>query len=221
MGPLTLAGLLYLGAAVGVLPFALRSRPSAGSIDRKNLLRLGGAVLFGGILGPVLLLSGLSLAPASSVVLWLSMETPATVLLGVAFFHEHADRRVWFAAALVVTASVMLASPSGFGTAGAAVLVLLACGCWGLDNNFTALIDEVDDDERSLALQLAIHNKHSGPVAQSRDIRKRIPASARGRFIFILNPDGPTHCRIIHQNGISAPRDQRLHRALRSVAASS
>jgi len=149
--PFTLAGLLYLGASLGVLPWALGSFPSLRTLDRKNLYRLGGAVLFGGIAGPLLLLSGLALAPASSVALWLGMETPATLILGLLLFREHADRRALSAAALITVASVMLASPSGFSSLLPAMFVVLACVAWGLDNNFTALIDGLTPAQSTLA----------------------------------------------------------------------
>ena len=43
----------------------------------------------------------------------------------------------------MVLAGVLLAAPHGFSLAPAALLVVVACTCWGLDNNFTALIDGV------------------------------------------------------------------------------
>jgi drug/metabolite transporter (DMT)-like permease len=74
--PFQLAGFLYLGAALAVAPaFFIKGTLSLPSIsDKPNRLRLLGAVVFGGILGPVLLLFGLSLAEAGSVSLWLNLE---------------------------------------------------------------------------------------------------------------------------------------------------
>jgi drug/metabolite transporter (DMT)-like permease len=141
LGPFTLAGLLYLGAAMGVFPFVLKRRMDWKRVDKKNMLYLAGAVLFGGILGPVALLWGLTLAPASSVALWLNLETPATVILGLIFFRDQLDRYTWLAVILVMVGSLVLVSPSGFGTLQAALLVLIACVFWGLDNNLTAVID--------------------------------------------------------------------------------
>jgi drug/metabolite transporter (DMT)-like permease len=100
-----------------------------------------GAVLFGGGLGPVLLLAGLARAPSASVSLWLNLETVATAVLAFLLFSEHLDGRTWLAAASVVAAGALLASPSGAGTITAALLVSAACLCWGLDNNLTALVD--------------------------------------------------------------------------------
>lgn len=141
VSPTCLAGLLYLGAATGVLPFVLRNRSVPALPSRASCLRLSGAVLCGGVAAPLLLLAGLSLAPAGSVALWLTLEAPATAVLARAFFKEHLHRRVWVAVALVSVASMILAAPNSFGAARAAALVGLACVCWGLDNNLTALID--------------------------------------------------------------------------------
>lgn len=140
-GPLSLAGLLYLGAAIAIGPFAIRSGLPGGRLDSRNLGRLAGVVFFGGVLGPVLLLLGLSGASAASVALWLNLETVATGVLAWAFFREHLSGRAWLAMTLVCAASVLIAGPSGFEAGPGAALVALACLCWGLDNNLTALID--------------------------------------------------------------------------------
>lgn len=62
--------------------------------DRVNRRRLAGAVLFGGILGPVLLLFGLRLASAGAVSLLLNLEMVATAVLGVVLFREHLGHRL-------------------------------------------------------------------------------------------------------------------------------
>ncbi len=81
--PFQLAGLLYFGAAIAVAPSALKNGGFAlpRRDDRQNLFRLFGAILFGGILGPVALLFGLRLAEAASVSLWLNLELVATAVL--------------------------------------------------------------------------------------------------------------------------------------------
>lgn len=140
-GTLTLAGLLYLGAAGATLPFAAGRGIASTGLARRNLLRLGGAILLGGILGPIFLLWGLAQAPSASVALWLNLETVATALFGWALFKEHLHPRVLGAGGLILLASAILAGPSGGHDLAAAMLVALACVCWGLDNNLTALID--------------------------------------------------------------------------------
>jgi drug/metabolite transporter (DMT)-like permease len=151
VGPLTLAGLLYLGAALAVLPFSFRGGSPTLRRKRKNVLMLAGAIVFGGGVGPVLLLIGLSMAPAASVALWLNLETVATAILAWAFFREHLDRRTWIAALLVVVAGVILATPEEFGTVAAALFVAAGCAAWGLDNNLTALVDGFTPAQTTLA----------------------------------------------------------------------
>jgi drug/metabolite transporter (DMT)-like permease len=141
VGPVTLAGLFYLGAAIGVAPWALRG-PSM-TRDRRELGRLAGAVLFGGALGPVLVLLGQGAAPAASVSLWLNLEAPSTALLGWAFFGEQVSPRAWAAAGLVWLSSVALASPQGFHLGPSAALVAGGCLCWALDNHLTAVIRDI------------------------------------------------------------------------------
>jgi drug/metabolite transporter (DMT)-like permease len=143
--PVQLAGWLYLGAAVGVLPAVLRGGgfTPVRRVGPASLRRLAGAIVCGGILGPIALLSGLRLASASSVSLWLNLELVATAVLGHFFFREQLGRRGWVGSAGVVTASVILSAGEGSGGAGAILLVALACLFWGLDNHFTALIDGI------------------------------------------------------------------------------
>lgn len=143
--PFQLAGLLYLGAAVGTLPIVLMERRGGARLplDRRNGLRLGGAVFFGGVLGPVLLLFGLRLTLAGSVSLLLNFEMVATAVLGVLFFREPLTRRGWMGVAGVAIAGAILAGEGGWPGLLAALFVLAACLCWGLDNHFTALIDGI------------------------------------------------------------------------------
>jgi drug/metabolite transporter (DMT)-like permease len=140
VGPFTLAGLLYLGGAVGALPFAFRGGSPELRRDRRQRGMLALAVLFGGGLGPVLLLFGLRAAPAASVSLWLNTETVATAVLAWGFFREHLDRRTVLAAGLVLAGGLLLAVPEGAAGWRAGTLVALACVCWGFDNNLTALV---------------------------------------------------------------------------------
>lgn len=138
--PFQLAGLLYLGAALGVAPWALLS--SAGRRqDARNRVRLVGAVSFGGIIAPVLLLFGLRLASASSVSLWLPLEMAATAVLGALFFRDTLDRGGAFAAAGSVAAALILTWGEKAAGLRAGALVALACLCWGLDNQLTALVE--------------------------------------------------------------------------------
>ncbi len=143
--PFQLAGLLYLDAALGVAPTAWQGGgfrlPTRG--DTVNRLRLLGAVVAGGVAGPVLLLLGLRSAEAASVSLWLNFELAATAVLGVLVFREHISRLGWAGVAAAIAGASVLAVPGGSAGAVVAALVLGACTCWGIDNHLTALIDGI------------------------------------------------------------------------------
>lgn len=151
-GPFQLAGLLYAGAAFGVLPVVLRERPvtwpwRTDPVTRRRLL---GAVCFGGMLGPVFLLLGLRLATSASVALWLNLELVATVLLGCIFFRDHLTSRSWLAAGITLVGAVLLSASEGTSGVRAGLLVFLACLCWGLDNHWTALIGGMSPSQTTL-----------------------------------------------------------------------
>lgn len=140
-----MAGLLYLGAALGVLVILLREKHFLlpWRMPRKDALRLAGAVLFGGILGPVFLMAGLRMAAASSVSLWLNLEMVATALLGFFLFKDQLSGRSWLASLGALIAALLLAWESGTAGFKAGGLIALACLCWGMDNHLTALIDGI------------------------------------------------------------------------------
>ena len=155
--PFQLAGLLYLGAALGVAPAAWREGglrlPGRG--DRVNRIRLLGAVAIGGIAGPVFLLLGLRMADAASVSLWLNFELAATAVFGVLVFREHLGALGWAGVAASFAAATLVSMSEGSAGLQAAMLVLLACACWGLDNHFTALIDGITPVQSTLWKGLA------------------------------------------------------------------
>jgi drug/metabolite transporter (DMT)-like permease len=143
--PFQLAGLLYLGAALAMAPIVATQarRGVAAAQGRASRLRLAGAVFFGGVVGPVLLLFGLRLASAGSVSLLLNLEMVATAVLGVALFREHLGRAGWVGVAGTALAGAILAGEGGWPGVTSALLVAAACVAWALDNHLTALIDGI------------------------------------------------------------------------------
>ena len=137
-----LAGLLYLGAALGVIPLIVKERTFSWpwALNRVTALRLLGAIVLGGVVGPVLLLYGLKLASSASVSLWLNLELIATILLGYLFFRDKLSIHAWVATLGTLAAATLLSISEGNAGVQAGLLVTLACFCWGLDNHFTALL---------------------------------------------------------------------------------
>lgn len=142
-----LAGLLYLGAAAAVAPFALTAK--LGRVRRRAAGQLSVAVVAGGFLGPLLLAGGLSRTTGAAASLLLNLELVATLVLAAVFFGEHLGRRVVLGGALVLCAGALLAFDGGSLQIGA-VLVAAACLCWGLDNCVTANLDGVSPAQITL-----------------------------------------------------------------------
>lgn len=140
MPPVLLAGLLYLGSGTGLsILYFTRRKADEAPLTRRDLPWLAGAVGFGGVLGPVLLLIGLNTTPASAASLLLNMEGVFTALLAWFVFKENFDRRIALGMALIVAGGVTLSwqNGNGFALPLGALAIAGACLCWGLDNNLT------------------------------------------------------------------------------------
>ncbi len=151
--PVQLAGFLYLGAALAMVPIVAgeRRRHTVPPLDTANRRRLAGAVVLGGIVGPVLLLVGLELASSTSVSLLLNFETAATAVLGAMVFREHFTPSTLLGVVGIVVAGLMLSwGEGGAPGIGAGLLVLCACICWAFDNHLTALIDGLTPSRSTL-----------------------------------------------------------------------
>ena len=146
VGPWLLAGLLYLGSGVGLSAYRLiRAVPSA-RLPSAEWPWLAGAVFFGGIAGPVLLMFGLSRMPASGAALLLNAEGVLTALIAWFVFRENFDRRIALGMALIIAGAVVLTWPGEARFSGMlpAFLVLGACLAWAIDNNLTRKVSLAD-----------------------------------------------------------------------------
>ena len=151
--PVVLAGLLYCGAGIGVallrkLPWTMfgSSRAPEAALTRADLPWLAGAVVAGGVLGPILLLVGLARTGASTASLLLTLEGVATALMAWFIFHESFDRRIAIGM-LCLAAGALVLSWSGAPTLESVVgplAIIGACVAWGLDNNLTRKISLAD-----------------------------------------------------------------------------
>ena len=150
MPTLVLAGLLYLGAALAVLPSVVRHRPDAAGL-RAGWRRLAVAVCFGGALGPALLVAGLARIPAATGSLLLNFELVATLVIAAVVFHEHLGRRLVVAASLIGVAGVLLVWQPGVAFDVGGLLVVGACACWGIDNSVTARLDQLSPEQITFA----------------------------------------------------------------------
>lgn len=120
--PLLLAGLLYLGSGLGLgLLLMLRGMhdPDAARQMRLPLAEvpwLLGAIFFGGIVGPALLMGGLTQVDGATASLLLNVEGVLTAVIAWVVFKENADRQIVLGMAAIVTAGVLLSwEPRGPG----------------------------------------------------------------------------------------------------------
>jgi drug/metabolite transporter (DMT)-like permease len=137
-----LAGLLYLGAGLAMVPFILRKDNQVKMLFKPGRkVKILGIIVFGGLLGPLLLLAGLKTANAASVSIWLNMELVATAILGVLVFRDSLDKMAWVGVILTILAGVVTSMGEGGSGLTSALLITAACFCWGVDNHLTALTD--------------------------------------------------------------------------------
>jgi len=182
--PWLLAGILYLGAGLG-LALVHRGRAALGldgveaPLRRPDAPWLGAAILFGGLLGPLLLMLGLSWTSAASGSLLLNLEGLATMAIAWLVFRENVDRRLLLGAAAILAGAVVLS----WGGQGArldlgGLLIAGACLCWGIDNNLTRRLSSADPVQIAmlkglvagtvnlgLALSLGAGLPSGGPIA--------------------------------------------------------
>lgn len=143
-GPLLIAGLLYLGAGLGLLLFEMTGRPfqlgaQEAQVRRADIGLLAGVILTGGMLGPFLMLFGLARLSGVLTSLLLNLEAPFTVLVAVVVFREHLGRlELVGVLAIVVAAGVLTYQPGAIrGDLVGVFAVLGACLCWAIDNNLS------------------------------------------------------------------------------------
>ncbi len=148
--PVTLAGLLYAGSGVGLTAWIV-VRAAIAPRDRRaeswrasELLWLAGAIVAGGILAPVLLMSGLRELAAASASLLLNLEAVFTALAAWFVFREHFDRRILLGMLAIVGGGVLLAWPARLSLGGGAAWIAGACACWAIDNNLTRKVSTGD-----------------------------------------------------------------------------
>lgn len=154
MPPLLLAGLLYVGSGLGLglLLTVRRLRADGGApsaavlrMPRSDVPWLVGAIVFGGVLGPALLMLGLTRTSAASASLLLNLEGVLTAVLAWVVFKENADVRIVLGMGVIVMGGALLSWEPGAGAfSPGALLIVAACLCWAIDNNLTRRVSTND-----------------------------------------------------------------------------
>jgi drug/metabolite transporter (DMT)-like permease len=146
MGPWLLAALLYLGSGFGLALVRRWRRAPPVQLPQGEWRWLAGAVLAGGVVGPVLLMAGLTRMPASGASLLLNAEGVFTALLAWFAFRENFDRRIALGMLAIMAGALVLSWPGQAGLVATwpALAVLGACLAWGIDNNLTRKVSLAD-----------------------------------------------------------------------------
>ena len=144
--PWLMAGLLYLGSGVGLTLYRHLKKMPAIHLSRHEVPWLVGAILAGGIVGPVLLMKGLTAMPASGASLLLNAESVFTVLLAWFVFKENFDRRIALGMLAILAGAIVLSAPGEARITGLwpTLAILGACFAWAIDNNLTRKISLTD-----------------------------------------------------------------------------
>ena len=138
--PTTMAGLLYLGAGIGVGLLSI-GREKGEKLGRADLPFVLGMIALD-IAAPVFLMLGVSFGSASNASLLGNFEIVATTVIALALFKEAVSSRLWFAIALITISSMILSweGADSFHFSYGSFFVLLAAICWGFENNCTRKI---------------------------------------------------------------------------------
>jgi drug/metabolite transporter (DMT)-like permease len=154
VNPQLLAGLLYLGSGTGLMLLwsACRDRTTPhrsaaeAPLTRADLPWLVGAILCGGVVGPLLLMLGLARTPASPASLLLNLEGVFTAALAWVVFREHVHRRIALGMVAIIAGGVVLSWEGRLAWGGlmGPLAVVGACLAWAVDNNLTQRVAASD-----------------------------------------------------------------------------
>jgi drug/metabolite transporter (DMT)-like permease len=147
--PWLMAGLLYLGAGLGLaivhLSWGALLAPSVEApLRRSDMPWLAFVILAGGVLGPLLLMLGLARTDAASASLLLNLEGLATMGIAWIVFRENVDRRLLLGAFAILAGAALLSWHGGASFQWSELLIAGACLCWGIDNNLTRKLSSSD-----------------------------------------------------------------------------
>ncbi len=140
--PMFMAGLLYLGAGIGITIlscFSMKKSKESGFTTHDTPWIV--LMILLDVIAPFLLLWGLTLTSASNASLLFNFEMVATAIVARIFFKESIGKQLSIALILITLASIIISVDFNqtdlFQFSWGSLLVIAACSCWGLENNCT------------------------------------------------------------------------------------
>lgn len=141
-----MAAFLYLGAGIGLFIVGLIQRATGRRekeppLTKKELPYTIGMVVLD-IAAPIFLMIGLTMTTAANASLLNNFEIVATSIIALVIFKETISKRLWLAIVLVTVSSIILSfeDMSSLSFSFGSIFVLLACVCWGFENNCTRML---------------------------------------------------------------------------------
>lgn len=148
--PMLMAGLLYLGAGAGMGAIwlfrkCIKINKAEAKLTKKEMPFVIAMVVLD-IAAPVSLMTGLNMTTAANASLLNNFEIVATAVIALVMFKEVISPRLWAGVALITASSFILSFEdiTSFSFSYGSLFVLLACVCWGIENNCTRKISLKD-----------------------------------------------------------------------------
>ena len=152
VAPAMMAAFLYLGAGLGMCLWLLVTRKSRARTEqpltRRDLPYTVGMIVLD-VAAPIALMTGVARTSAASASLLNNFEIVATSLIALVLVKEAISKRLWLGLFLVTLSSVLLSAQDirAVSLSAGSLYVLLACVCWGFENNCTRRLSEKDPME--------------------------------------------------------------------------
>ncbi len=138
-----MAAFLYLGAGLGLFIMGIVQKMTGMKSEEQPLtkkeLPYTVAMVVLDIAAPIFLMFGLLHTTAANASLLNNFEIVATSVIALVIFKEAISKRLWLAIGLVTLSSMILSfeDVSSLDFSFGSIFVLLACICWGMENNCT------------------------------------------------------------------------------------
>ncbi len=150
MPPTIMAGFLYVGAGLGmgiitIIRKTIKKQTNEARLTKKELPFTVAMILLD-IAAPICLLFGLKSTTAANASLLNNFEIVATAIIALVVFKEKISFRLWLGIVLVTTSCAILSVEDitqlqfSYGS----IFIILACVCWGVENNCTRKISLKD-----------------------------------------------------------------------------
>ena len=145
-----MAGFLYVGAGLGMGVIALvrkvgKPKNTENKLTKSELPYVIAMILLD-IAAPIFLLLGLKSVSAENTSLLNNFEIVATAIVALIIFKEKISPRLWVGILFVTLSCALLSVEdiTNFKFSFGALFIILACVCWGFENNCTRKISSKD-----------------------------------------------------------------------------